>query len=116
MASTTLTGNSKIRSRSLSGSDQLPPVFRLNKKVSREKKKRGPKEKKKTQKKKRGPVQYYSALLFRFNPMVDSLRAIQRASELKKVQQRLGCSRTSLVILKRRVDFQSVRRSQSVRG
>jgi len=35
-------------------------------------------------------------LLFLFNPMVDSLRAIQRASELKKVQQRLGCPRTSL--------------------
>ena len=35
-------------------------------------------------------------LLFLFNPIVSSLRAIQRASELKKVQQKLGCPRVSL--------------------
>lgn len=35
-------------------------------------------------------------LLFLFNPIVTSLRAIQQASELKKVQQKLGCPRTSL--------------------
>lgn len=35
-------------------------------------------------------------LLFLFNPVVSSLRAIQQASELKKVQRKLGCLRASL--------------------
>jgi hypothetical protein len=35
-------------------------------------------------------------LLFLFNPIVSSLRAIEQASELKKVQKRLGCARASL--------------------
>jgi hypothetical protein len=35
-------------------------------------------------------------LLHMFNPMVNSLRGIQQASELEKVQQRLDCSRVSL--------------------
>jgi hypothetical protein len=35
-------------------------------------------------------------LLFMFNPVVSSLRAIQQASELKKVQKKLGCGRASL--------------------
>ena len=35
-------------------------------------------------------------LLFLFNPMLRSLRALQQASELKNVQRRLGCSRVSL--------------------
>jgi hypothetical protein len=35
-------------------------------------------------------------LLYLFNPTVSSLRAIQQASELKKVQKKLGCSRASL--------------------
>ena len=35
-------------------------------------------------------------LLFMFNPVVSSLRALQQASELKKVQRKLGCSRASL--------------------
>jgi hypothetical protein len=35
-------------------------------------------------------------LLFLFNPIVTSLRGIQQASALKKVQQRLGCPRASL--------------------
>ncbi len=35
-------------------------------------------------------------LLFLFNPIVTSLRALQQASELKKVQSKLGCSRASL--------------------
>ena len=35
-------------------------------------------------------------LLFLFNPIVTSLRGIQQASELKKVQKKLGCPRTSL--------------------
>jgi len=35
-------------------------------------------------------------LLFMFNPVVSSLRAIQQASELKKVQKKLGCGRAAL--------------------
>ncbi len=35
-------------------------------------------------------------LLYMFNPVVSSLRAIQQASELKKVQRKLGCERASL--------------------
>jgi hypothetical protein len=35
-------------------------------------------------------------LLYMFNPVVSSLRAIQQASELKKVQRILGCERASL--------------------
>lgn len=35
-------------------------------------------------------------LLFLFNPIVSSLRAIQQASELKNIQKKLGCSRASL--------------------
>ena len=35
-------------------------------------------------------------LLFLFNPIVASLRSLQQASELKKVQKKLGCPRTSL--------------------
>ncbi len=35
-------------------------------------------------------------LLFLFNPIVTSLRGLQQASELKNVQKKLGCPRTSL--------------------
>jgi hypothetical protein len=35
-------------------------------------------------------------LLFLFNPVVTSLRGLQQASELKKVQRKLGCRRASL--------------------
>lgn len=35
-------------------------------------------------------------LLFLFNPVVTSLRALQQASELEKVQKRLGCGRIAL--------------------
>lgn len=35
-------------------------------------------------------------LLYLFNPVVTSLRGIQQASELQKVQRKLGCPRTSL--------------------
>lgn len=41
--------------------------------------------------------QYCSlVLLFYFNPIVDSLRGIQQASQLAKIQRNLGCSRASL--------------------
>ncbi len=36
-------------------------------------------------------------LLYLFNPIVTSLRGIQQASELQKVQEKLGCARASLV-------------------
>lgn len=35
-------------------------------------------------------------LLFLFNPIVTSLRSLQQASELQKVQRKLGCGRASL--------------------
>lgn len=35
-------------------------------------------------------------LLYLFNPVVVSLRSIQQASELKKVQKKLGCARASI--------------------
>jgi len=35
-------------------------------------------------------------LLFLFNPIVSSLRSLQKASQLKKVQRKLGCPRSSL--------------------
>ncbi len=35
-------------------------------------------------------------LLSMFNPVISSLRVIQQAGELKKVQRKLGCSRASL--------------------
>jgi hypothetical protein len=41
--------------------------------------------------------QYMSMLLlYMFNPICTSLRAIQQASELRKVQRKLGCARASL--------------------
>jgi Transposase DDE domain len=41
--------------------------------------------------------QYCSLLLlFFFSPVVDSLRGIQQASQLSKIQRKLGCSRASL--------------------
>ena len=43
-------------------------------------------------------------LLALFNPVVRSLRAIQQASTLRKVQQRLGCPRTSLGALSEAAD------------
>jgi hypothetical protein len=43
-------------------------------------------------------------LLFLFNPMVRSLRSIQQASELRKVQRKLGCLRASLGSLSEATD------------
>ena len=41
--------------------------------------------------------QYVSLLLlYMFNPICSSLRALQQASELKNVQRKLGCPRSSL--------------------
>ncbi len=44
-------------------------------------------------------------LLFLFNPIVTSLRGIQQASALKKVQQKLGCRRASLGSLSEAVEI-----------
>lgn len=35
-------------------------------------------------------------LLYMFNPVVTSLRGLQQASELERVQKKLGCARASL--------------------
>ena len=43
-------------------------------------------------------------LLFLFNPIIDSLRGIQQASELTKVPRRLGCARASLGSLSKATD------------
>jgi hypothetical protein len=43
-------------------------------------------------------------LLFLFNPVVRSLRAIEQASELRKVQGKLGCQRASLGSLSEATD------------
>jgi len=43
-------------------------------------------------------------LLFLFNPCLRSLRALQQASELKNVQRKLGCARTSLGSLSEATD------------
>ena len=43
-------------------------------------------------------------LLFLFNPAVRSLRAIQQASQLRKVQRKLGCLRASLGSLSEATD------------
>jgi hypothetical protein len=43
-------------------------------------------------------------LLFLFNPVVRSLRAIEQASELRKVQRKLGCRRASLASLSEATD------------
>lgn len=43
-------------------------------------------------------------LLYLFNPICSSLRALQQASELKNVQRKLGCSRASLGSLSEATD------------
>lgn len=53
-------------------------------------------------------------LLFLFNPMVRSLRALQRASQLKQVQQKLRCRRTSLGSLSEAVDVFDPERLQGI--
>jgi hypothetical protein len=55
-------------------------------------------------------------LLFLFNPIVRSLRAIQQASELKKVQKLLGCPRASLGSLSESVQVFEPERLQEIIG
>jgi hypothetical protein len=55
-------------------------------------------------------------LLFLFNPVVRSLRAIEQASELKKVQKLLGCSRASLGSLSESVQVFEPERLREIIG
>jgi len=55
-------------------------------------------------------------LLYMFNPVVSSLRAIQQASELKKVQRLLGCERASLGSLSEAVDVFEPQRLEQIVG
>lgn len=53
-------------------------------------------------------------LLFLFNPVIGSLRSLQQASQLKKVQKRLGCPRTSLGSLSESVSVFDPQRLQEI--
>ena len=53
-------------------------------------------------------------LLFLFNPIVSSLRGLQQASELKNVQKKLGCPRTSLGSLSESVSCFDPERLQEI--
>ncbi len=55
-------------------------------------------------------------LLFLFNPTVTSLRALQQASELKKVQRKLGCSRAALGSLSETIEVFEPERLQEIIG
>lgn len=53
-------------------------------------------------------------LLYLFNPVVRSLRALQQASTLENVQRKLGCSRTSLGSLSEAVEVFDPRRLRAI--
>lgn len=55
-------------------------------------------------------------LLFLFNPVLRSLRALQQATQLKKVQQKLGVSRTSLGSLSEATDIFDPQRLEAIIG
>lgn len=55
-------------------------------------------------------------LLFLFNPTVSSLRAIQQASQLKKVQKLLGCERAALGSLSEAASVFDAERLQDIIG
>jgi Transposase DDE domain len=55
-------------------------------------------------------------LLFLFNPVLRSLRSLQQASQLKKVQRKLGCPRTSLGSLSEAVDVFDPERLEGIIG
>lgn len=55
-------------------------------------------------------------LLFLFNPVVRSLRLLQRASTLKNVQRKLGCPRTSLGSLSEATDVFDPERLEGIVG
>ena len=85
-------GEQVIRERDVQGVKYLEQVLPLLKRLHRvgcERDKAGNREL---------HMDQYCALLllFMFSPVVDSLRGIQRVSELRKVQRLLGCGRASL--------------------
>src|SRR5262245_45090370 len=53
-------------------------------------------------------------LFYFFNPTITSLRGLQQASQLQKVQQTLGCSRVSLGSLSEAADIFNPQLLQSV--
>ena len=55
-------------------------------------------------------------LLFLFSPLVRSLRALQQASQLRKVQRKLGVARTSLGSLSEATDVFDPERLQAIIG
>ena len=55
-------------------------------------------------------------LLFMFNPCLRSLRSLQQASELKNVQRKLGCARTSLGSLSEATDVFDPERLRQIIG
>jgi hypothetical protein len=55
-------------------------------------------------------------LLFLFNPCLRSLRALQQASQLKNVQRKLGCPRTSLGSLSEATDVFDAERLREIIG
>jgi hypothetical protein len=55
-------------------------------------------------------------LLFLFNPCLRSLRSLQQASELKNVQRKLGCARTSLGSLSEATDVFDPQRLREIIG
>lgn len=55
-------------------------------------------------------------LLFLFNPVLRSLRALQQASLLEKVQRKLGCPRTSLGSLSEATDVFDPQRLEGIIG
>ena len=55
-------------------------------------------------------------LLFLFNPCLRSLRALQQASELRNVQRKLGCPRTSLGSLSEATDVFDPERLREIIG
>jgi IS4 transposase len=55
-------------------------------------------------------------LLFLFNPTLRSLRALQQASRLKKVQRKLGCPQTSLGSLSEATDIFDPQRLEGILG
>ena len=82
----------EVREKDITGLkyfDKLPPLFEPLHKVGCERDKAGNRQ--------LHMDQYCSLiLLYLFNPIVTSLRGLQQASTLKKVQRKLGCPRASL--------------------
>jgi len=82
----------KIREKDITGLkyfDQLLPLFKRLRDVGCERDKAGNRTL---------HMDQYCVLilLYLFNPICTSLRAVRQASELKKVQRKLGCLRASL--------------------